>query len=108
MDITCPACRKHNPNADSCARCGADLLPLVHICKAARQAIEQGRQYLKDDQGSEALQAARQSWQLKHSVDAAGLAFMASLHQQRFNAATKWYFRAQQLKNKSFFSFNRS
>jgi predicted amidophosphoribosyltransferase len=97
MDITCPACRKHNPNANSCARCGADLLLLVNICKAAQQALEQGRQYLKGDQGREALKAAKRSWQLKHSADAAGLAFMASLHQQQFDEASKWYQRAQDL-----------
>ena len=91
MDITCPACRKHNPNADRCARCGTDLLLLVDICKAAQQAIEQGRQYLKGNQGNEALKAAKQSWRLKHSADAAGLAFMASLHQQQFDEATWWY-----------------
>jgi hypothetical protein len=98
MDITCPACRKHNPNADCCTRCGVDLLWLVNICKAAKKALEQGRQYLKGGLGSEALKAAKRSWQLKHSADAAGLAFMASLHQQQFDEAGKWYQRAQDLK----------
>lgn len=94
MDITCPACRKHNPDANCCMRCGADLLPLVHIHQAAQQALEQGRQYLKRHQGSNALRAAKRSWLLKHSAEAAGLAFLACLHQHQFDAATQWYQRA--------------
>jgi len=94
MDLTCPACRKHNPNADSCTRCGADLMPLLHIRRVAQQALEEGRQYLKRRQGSDALRAARRSWLLKHSTEAAGLAFLACLHQQQFDAATQWYRRA--------------
>ncbi len=94
MDLTCPACRKHNANADCCARCGADLLPLVHIRQAAQQALEKGQLYLKRRRSSDALSAAKRSWLLKHSAEAAGLAFLACLHQQQFDAATQWYRRA--------------
>ncbi len=94
MDLICPACRKNNPNANCCTRCGADLLPLVHIRQAAQQALEEGRRYLKRRQSGNALRAARRSWQLKHSTEAAGLAFLACLHQRQFDAATQWYRRA--------------
>jgi len=94
VDLTCPACRKHNPDADCCARCGADLLPLVHIRQAAQQALEEGRLCLKRHQSNAALRAAERSWLLKHSAEAAGLAFLACLHQQQFEAATQWYRRA--------------
>jgi methionyl-tRNA synthetase len=99
VEITCPACRKHNPDADCCTRCGADLLPLLHIHQAAHQALEEGRQYLKRHQGGNALRAAKRSWLLKHSAEAAGLAFLACLHQQQFDAATQWYRRAHHTKN---------
>jgi methionyl-tRNA synthetase len=98
VEITCPACRKHNPNADCCARCGADLLPLVHTHQAAQQFLEEGRQYLKRRQGSHALRAAIRSWLLQHSAEAAGLAFLACLHQHKFDAATQWYQRAHHTK----------
>jgi hypothetical protein len=101
VDITCPACRKHNPNANSCRRCGADLLPLVHIHQAARQALEEGRQSLKHRRGSDALRAAKQSWRLKHSAEAASLAFLACLHQQQFDAATQWYQRAHHVRTEN-------
>ena len=55
-----------------------------------RLLLEQGRQYLKCNQGNDALHAAKKSRQLKNSADAASLAFMAWLHQQKFDAATKW------------------
>jgi hypothetical protein len=101
VNITCPACRKHNPDASNCQRCGADLLPLVHIHQAARRALEEGRQYLKQRRSGDALSAAKQSWRLKHSAEAAGLAFLACLHQQQFDAATQWYQRAQYAKTEN-------
>jgi hypothetical protein len=101
VDLTCPACRKHNPNADCCTRCGADLQPLVHIRQATLQALEEGRLCLKRHQSSDALRAAKRSWLLKHSATAAGLAFLACLHQQQFDAATQWYWRAHQAKTGS-------
>jgi hypothetical protein len=99
VDITCPACRKHNSNANCCTRCGADLLPLMHIHQAALLALEEGREFLKRRQGGDALRAANQSWWLKHSAEAAGLAFLACLHQQRFDAATQWYQQVHTVKN---------
>jgi hypothetical protein len=101
VDITCPACRKHNPEASCCTRCGADLLPLVHIHQAALQTLEEGRELLKRHQGGEALRAAKQSWRLKHSAEAAGLAFLACLYQRQFEAATQWYRRAHSVKSES-------
>jgi hypothetical protein len=101
VNITCPACRKHNPDASCCKRCGADLLPLVQILQAAKQALEEGRQYLKNRRGNDALCAAKQSYRLKHSAEAAGLAFLACLHQRQFDAATQWYQRAHRAKTEN-------
>jgi hypothetical protein len=95
VDLTCPACRKHNHDADCYALCGADLLPLVRIHQAVQQVLEEGRQYLRRRRSSDGLRAAEHSWQLKHTPEAAGLAFLACLHQQQFDAATRWYRRAQ-------------
>ena len=61
------------------------------------------REFLKRHQGHEALCAAKQSWWLKHSVEAAGLAFLACLQQQQFDAATQWYQRARIAKTESSF-----
>ena len=91
MEIVCPACSKANKEEVQCHRCGADLLALVQIRRSAALALNSGTQYLKQNDGRNALQQAEFSWQLKNSAGAARLAFLACLHLQHFTSATRWY-----------------
>ena len=91
MEIVCPACSKANKDEAQCHRCGADLLALVQIRRTAALALQAGSQYLKQNDGRNALQQAEFSWQLKNSAEAARLAFLACLHLQLFETATRWY-----------------
>lgn len=99
MEIVCPACSKANKEEAQCHRCGADLLALVQIRRSAALALQTGTQYLKQNDGRNALQQAEFSWQLKNSAGAARLAFLACLHLQRFTSATRWYELAMALEN---------
>jgi hypothetical protein len=94
VEITCPACRKVNPSTPRCGRCGADLLDLVQIRKAAAKVLAAGHRFLRQNDSRKALSAAQSAWDLKHSSRAAQLAFLACLHQRQFDAAGLWYQRA--------------
>ena len=91
MDIVCPACNKANNEETHCSRCGADLIVLVQIRRSAALALKIGTQHLKQNDGRNALHQAEISWHLKNSAEAALLAFLACLHLQLFEAATRWY-----------------
>jgi hypothetical protein len=91
VDIVCPACNKVNTEDTHCSRCGADLLALVQIRRSAALALNDGTQSLKQNDGRNALHQAEMSWHLKKSAEAARLAFLACLHLQLFEAATRWY-----------------
>ena len=99
MEIVCPACSKANKDKAQCHRCGADLLALVQIRRSAALALKSGTQYLKQNDGRNALQQAEFSWQLKNSAGAARLAFLACLHLQSFTSATRWYELVMALEN---------
>ena len=99
MEIVCPACNKVNNEETQCSRCGADLLALVQIRRSAALALKSGTQYLKQNDGRNALHQAEISWHLKKSADAARLAFLACLLLQRFTSATRWYELAMALEN---------
>jgi hypothetical protein len=91
VEMVCPACNKVNNEETHCGRCGADLQVLVQIRRSAAQALNSGTQYLKQNDGRNALHQAEVSWHLKNSAEAARLAFLACLHLQLFEAATRWY-----------------
>jgi hypothetical protein len=91
VETVCPACNKANNEETHCSRCGADLSALVHIRRSAALALNSGAQYLKQNDGRSALYQAEVSWHLKNSAEAARLAFLACLHLQLFEAATRWY-----------------
>ena len=99
MEMVCPACNKVNNEETQCSRCGADLLALVQIRRSAAQALNSGTWYLKQNDGRNALHQAQISWHLKKSAEAARLAFLSSLHLQRFASATRWYELAMALEN---------
>ncbi len=94
MEMVCPACNKVNMQAAHCSRCGADLQPLAQIRRSAALALNTGTQYLKQNDGRNALRQAELSWHLKQTADAARLAFLACLLLQHFTSATRWYKRA--------------
>jgi hypothetical protein len=89
--MVCPACNKANDEETRCSRCGADLSALVQIRRSADQALKIATQHLKQNDGRNALHQAEIAWQLKNSAAAARLAFLACLHLQLFEAATRWY-----------------
>ena len=91
MEIVCPACNRVNTEDTHCSRCGADLSALVQIRRSAALALNNGTRYLKQNDGRNALHQAEMSWRLKNSAEAARLAFLACLHLQLFEAATRWY-----------------
>ncbi|MGW8186158.1 MAG: hypothetical protein ACWGNK_02795 [Desulfobacterales bacterium] len=91
MEMVCPACNKVNNEETHCSRCGANLLMLLQIRRSAALALKSGSGYLKQNDGRNALHQAEISWHLKNSAEAARLAFLACLHLQLFEAATRWY-----------------
>jgi hypothetical protein len=91
VEMVCPACNKANDEEKRCSRCGADLSALVQIRRSAAQALNSGTRYLKQNDGRSALHQAEIAWHLKNSAAAARLAFLACLHLQLFEAATRWY-----------------
>ena len=95
MEITCPACRKTNLYEAQCGRCGADLGALRQILQTAAQFLAAGQRYLRQNEGTKALNAAQSAWHLKHSTAAAQLAFLACLQQRQFAVAEFWYLRAK-------------
>jgi Tfp pilus assembly protein PilF len=99
VETVCPACNKANNEETHCSRCGADLSALVKIRRSAALALKIGAQYLKQNDGRSALHQAEVSWHLKNSTEAARLAFLACLHLQLFEAATRWYELAIALEN---------
>jgi hypothetical protein len=62
--------------------------------QTAVQVLEDGRRFLRQNEGAKALRAAECSWHLKHSAAAAQLAFLACLQQRQFDGAELWYMRA--------------
>lgn len=96
MEIQCPSCKKMNDGSSSCVRCGCELQTLQAILQAARCEIAIGRNKLRMGNLRDALNHAVRSWHLKHSPDAAKLAFLVNIGERRFEEALRWYRRAKQ------------
>ncbi|MFP4031618.1 MAG: hypothetical protein ACLFPR_09400 [Desulfococcaceae bacterium] len=94
-EIPCPACRKRIPENPECPRCGADVRALREILEAAARYLEFGRDRLKRKAGNDALSAAEAAWDLRHTPEAARLAFMACLQLRQWDGAAQWYGRAR-------------
>jgi hypothetical protein len=94
-EISCPACRKRIPEEPDCPRCGADVRALREILETASRYLTMGRERLRRRAGREALEAAETAWDLRHTPEAAKLAFFACLQLRRWDGATRWYGRAQ-------------
>lgn len=95
MDIVCPACGKRNGVENtSCSRCACGLEELAVILRLAAEYCRQAAVCLRSADGVGALAKARDSWNLRPSGEAARLAFLASLLNHDFAAATHWYQKA--------------
>ena len=94
MDIKCPSCRKRNTSNSSdylCKRCGGDLSKLFEIVHMAQNKMEEARRAFLNELPGEAMILAEESWRLKHSSEAAKLAFLASVGKKEYMDAYKWY-----------------
>ena len=92
MTIDCPACGKKNKLEDGiCCRCACNLEKLAAIVRMAASFRDEAAVCLRAADGVGALARARASWELRHSVEAARLAFLASLMNHDFAAASRWY-----------------
>lgn len=78
MPITCPACNKTGQTGAICSRCAADLSHLHRIATAADRELAAARAALAGGATGEALRLARSSWELRHSREAARVAFLAA------------------------------
>ena len=92
MTIECPACGKENKLEDGiCGRCACGLEKLAAIIRMAVLLRDEAAACLRAADGAGALARARASWELRHSIEAARLAFFASLINHDFAAASRWY-----------------
>ncbi|MGR3317542.1 MAG: hypothetical protein ACUZ8O_03610 [Candidatus Anammoxibacter sp.] len=104
MEIKCPSCRKLNrldesePDNRQCKRCGGDLARLYMVARASEYKINESKIFLSKKNPDTALAFAEESWQLKHSTEAAKLAFLASAAKRNYTLAFAWYLRLNKLK----------
>ena len=92
MNIICPACGKRNGLENKiCSRCSCELEELAAILRLAAAYCHEAAACLRLADGPGALAKALNSWDLRHSAEAARLAFLASLLNHDFTAATHWY-----------------
>ncbi|MGR3218626.1 MAG: hypothetical protein ACUZ8H_02260 [Candidatus Anammoxibacter sp.] len=100
MEIKCPSCRKLNRFDESeagnrqCRRCGGDLARLYLVARAAEHKINESKRFLLEKKPDTAMTLAEESWQLKHSTEAAKLAFLASVAKKNYTPAFSWYLRS--------------
>ena len=94
MEIKCPSCRKLNTSDCrdyQCRRCGGDLSKLFEIVNMAQNKIDEAKQAFLNELPGDAMVYAEESWRLKHSTEAAKLAFLASVGRKEYLDAYKWY-----------------
>ena len=94
MKIPCPSCKKLNVDAATCSRCGCELRALLAIAHAAGCEITLGENTLLAGSFQDAIEHAVRSWHLKHSPEAAKLAFLANVCAKKYHDALTWYHRA--------------
>ena len=91
--VLCPSCGKASPSAP-CPRCGCDTAPLFAILEAARGRIAAAAASLRHGYPAEAREQAGESWNLRHTREAARLAFLACVAMEDFDWAAVWRHRA--------------
>jgi hypothetical protein len=95
MQIVCPACGKKN-DAETCARCGSDLVPLRAIRAAAAAHLAAGRAKLIGRDWPAALAHAEDSWILLHTSQSARLACLATAALGDVSGLAQWRRRVQE------------
>jgi hypothetical protein len=90
--IACPACNKACPldGAGECQRCRCDLTPLQAIARQSISRLCRSAEALRRGDGAGALRLAKSAWELRHSVDAAKLAFLGAAVSNDLGAAIRW------------------
>ena len=76
--VDCPACGKAGQAGPACQRCGCDLIQLHRVSAAAARALHHACCALRELNWQEALDASEQAWELRHSPEAARMAFLAA------------------------------
>ena len=89
--LNCPACGKLNPIEATCTRCGCDLARLRAVVAAAQGALAEGRVSLRRGDWAAALNWSEESWRLRHTVEAARLAFLAAGAMGDTRTAAAWH-----------------
>ena len=88
-EIVCPSCAKANESAP-CRRCGCDLSSLFAIDRAAGIELAAAAKCLRTGKAADARNHAARSWQLRHTLVAARLAFLACVALADSAAARYW------------------
>jgi len=90
--IACPACGKENGEAETgaCARCGCDLRRLRAVSRCADERLAQAAERLRARDWPGALRRAEESWRLRHTPEAARLAFLAAAASGATRKAALW------------------
>jgi len=89
--LNCPACSKLNQTEAACTRCGCDLARLRAVMAAAKEALAEGRVSLQTGDWAAALSWSEESWRLRHTVEAARLAFLAAGAMGDTRTAATWH-----------------
>jgi len=96
MEIVCPSCGKANQSTP-CGRCGCDLSPLFAVYGAAEFELRVAGKCLRSGNLDEAREHAAKSWELRHSPEAARLAFLACIALDDFASARLWRQRGERV-----------
>lgn len=101
MEIKCPSCRKMNrydnirTDKKQCKRCGGDISGLFTVLQTAKNKINQAMTYFLCKDPDTTLILAKESWELKHSTQAAKLIFFSYVAKNEYELAYSWYLRSK-------------
>jgi hypothetical protein len=93
MEIVCPSCGKANQSTP-CRRCGCELSPLFGVYRAAEMELRVAGKCLRSGKIEEARERAAHSWELRHTSEAARLAFLACIALDDLSWVLLWRRRA--------------
>jgi hypothetical protein len=101
VQLRCPACGKENiaGPGDACRRCGCDLGRICEVRQAAAHSLQAAARLLRGGNWEAALGAAERSWRLRHSPEAARLAFLAAAALGNTSGAEGWSDAARRLED---------
>lgn len=80
--------------ADACPRCGCDLTPLRALAASAAWHLSRAADSMVQQRWRRALRHAAISWRLRHTPNAAQLAFLAAAAASETTLAAWWHERA--------------